>query len=50
MVMIFVFVVLDFAQRGVEIGRFAGTGGTGHEHHPVGLGNVAAEFRQIGRA
>ena len=43
----FVFVVLDFAERGVEGGRFAGTGGAGDEHHPVGFGDIAAEFREI---
>ena len=45
-----VFVVLDFAQRGVEGGGFAGTGGSGDQHHAVGLGDVAAEFRQIAGA
>ena len=42
-----VFVVLDLAQRGVERGGFAGTGGAGDQHHAVGLGDVAAEFGEI---
>ncbi len=45
-----VFVVLDLAQRRVEGGGFAGTGRARDEHHPVGLGDVAAEFHEIALA
>ena len=42
-----VFVVLDFAQRGVERGGFAGAGGAGDQHHAVRLLDVAAELHQV---
>ena len=42
-----VFVVLDLAHRGVERGGFAGTGGSGDQHHPVRLLDVAAELHQV---
>ncbi len=42
-----VFVALDFVERGVEGGGFAGAGGAGDEHHAVGLADVAAEAAEI---
>src|SRR5579885_2581171 len=39
----FVLVGLDFVDGGVKGGGLAGAGGTGDEHHAVGLANVAAE-------
>ncbi len=42
-----VFVALDLVERGVERGGFAGAGGTGDEHHAVGLADVAAEAAEI---
>ena len=43
-----VFVGLDLVERGVERGGFAGAGGAGHQHHAVGLANVAAEALEVG--
>ena len=42
-----VFVALDLVERGVEGGGFAGAGGSGDQHHAVGLANVAAEAAQV---
>ncbi len=46
----FVFVVLDFAERGVKGGRFARAGGTCDQDHPVRFSDVAAEFGEVGGA
>ena len=45
-----VFVVLDFAEGGVEGGGFAGAGGAGDQHHAVGFVDVAAELDEVGFA
>src|ERR1035437_3240098 len=45
-----VFVVLDLAERGVERGGLAASGGSGDQHHAVGLRDVAAELDQVGIA
>src|ERR1700733_3426990 len=42
-----VFVALDFVERGVERGSFAGTSRAGDQHHAVGLADVAAEPTQV---
>ena len=42
-----VFVVLDFAQRGVERSRFAGAGWARDQHHAVRFHDVAAEFDEV---
>src|SRR5262249_34584151 len=42
-----VFVGLDFVDGGVEGGGFSGTGGTGNEHHAVGLANVAPKAAHL---
>ena len=42
-----VFVVLDFVERGVEGGGFAGTGGSGDQHHAVGLARCSGGIAQI---
>ncbi len=46
----FVFVVLDFAQGGIERGGLARTRGSGHQHHAVGLFDIAPELDQVGIA
>ena len=44
-----VFLGLDLRDRGIQGGRLAASGGTGDQHHPVGLTDVAAELLQVGR-